>query len=148
MVSDVTDVYSLGAFSLGWLPFCVVQCVTGVPSLPVNLRREYYRADQWQEAVAVWEQAEAAFADLDDRLNQPIALSTLALTYQQLEVHCLPWRKLKCRAMPADFPPWRTGYSYYRKYAMSAPPGLPKAKLLNSELLYLQTDSGQQSHQP
>ena len=43
-----------------------------------------YKNGQFESALTVWEQVAAAFAARQDKLNQAMALSNLALTAQQL----------------------------------------------------------------
>lgn len=54
---------------------------------PLQLVQEaklLYQNRQFESALTVWEQVAAAFAARDDKLNQAMALSNLALTSQQL----------------------------------------------------------------
>lgn len=63
----------------------LAQVSSDQPHQLVQQGREYYRAEQWQEALAAWEQAATAFAARGDRLNQALALSNQALAHQKLE---------------------------------------------------------------
>ncbi|NES19788.1 MAG: CHAT domain-containing protein [Symploca sp. SIO3E6] len=46
--------------------------------------RQYYEAEQFSQAIIVWQQAIAAFVNQGDTLNQSWVLSNLSLAYQQL----------------------------------------------------------------
>lgn len=50
----------------------------------VEQGKDLYRAGQFEEAASIWQRAAEALAGRKDRLNQAMALSNLALTYQQL----------------------------------------------------------------
>lgn len=57
---------------------------TNDPAQLVQTAKEYYRSGQYAAAVTRWQQAASLFAAQDDRLNQAVVLSNLALTYQQM----------------------------------------------------------------
>ena len=46
--------------------------------------RDFYQAGQWEQAIAIWQQAEQHFSAQADRFNQALTLSYLSLAYQQL----------------------------------------------------------------
>jgi CHAT domain-containing protein len=50
----------------------------------VQQGKERYQRGDFTEAVNLWQQAAAAFAERGDKLNQAMVLSNLALAYQQL----------------------------------------------------------------
>ncbi|MCC5632155.1 tetratricopeptide repeat protein [Nostoc sphaeroides CHAB 2801] len=50
----------------------------------VQEAKSFYKNGQFESALTLWEQAAAAFAAREDKLNQAMALSNLALTAQQL----------------------------------------------------------------
>ena len=54
------------------------------PQQLVQQGRNYYREGQWQVALSVWQQAEAAFATHGDFLSQAMVLSNMALAHHQL----------------------------------------------------------------
>ncbi|MBE9189962.1 CHAT domain-containing protein [Gloeocapsopsis crepidinum LEGE 06123] len=62
--------------------------VTSVSSIAISESiqqgRELYETGQYAQAAAVWQQAAKAYQERDDSLNQAMALSNLALAYQQL----------------------------------------------------------------
>jgi tetratricopeptide (TPR) repeat protein len=45
---------------------------------------EFYDAERFSQAAAIWQQANSAFASLGDNLGQALVLSNLSLTYQHL----------------------------------------------------------------
>ncbi|MGH2414314.1 MAG: tetratricopeptide repeat protein, partial [Microcystaceae cyanobacterium] len=49
----------------------------------VQQGQKLYEAGQFEEAIAIWQQAAAAFVAQGDKLNQAMALSNLALTFEQ-----------------------------------------------------------------
>jgi CHAT domain-containing protein len=55
------------------------------PHQLVQQGRADYHNNQWESALAAWQQAEKAFAAQGDALNQAMVLSNIALTYQQLD---------------------------------------------------------------
>ncbi len=54
------------------------------PAQLVQQGRKLYEAEQFSQAVLVWQQAAKAYQDRSDRLSQAMVLSNLSLTYQQL----------------------------------------------------------------
>lgn len=54
------------------------------PLVLVEQARQHYQTAQYQEAVKDWQQAAQAFAEQGDSLNQAMAMSNLALSYQPL----------------------------------------------------------------
>ena len=65
--------------------FTAAQTQTSDPHQLVQQGRQYYYDGQWQDALTVWQDAEAAFAAQGDTLNQAMALNNQAMAYQQLE---------------------------------------------------------------
>lgn len=53
-------------------------------SVLVQQGRDYYEADQFDQAATVWEKAASSFATQGDRLNQAMVLSNISLAYQHL----------------------------------------------------------------
>ena len=51
----------------------------------VQQGRDLYRSGQWQQALEKWEQANTAFANTGDNLNQAMVLGNIALAHRQLE---------------------------------------------------------------
>lgn len=60
------------------------QSLSSNPFQLVQQGKERYQSSQFTEAVNLWQQAAAAFANQGDKLNQAMVLSNLALAYQQL----------------------------------------------------------------
>ena len=54
------------------------------PAQLVQQGRELYEAEQFSQAVPVWQQAAKAYQDRSDQLSLAMVLSNLSLTYQQL----------------------------------------------------------------
>lgn len=50
----------------------------------IKTAQERYQAGQFEAALKLWQEAASAFENQGDKLNQAMALSNLALTYQQL----------------------------------------------------------------
>lgn len=53
-------------------------------SVLVQQGRDYYEADQFDQAATVWEKVASSFATQGDRLNQAMVLSNISLAYQHL----------------------------------------------------------------
>ncbi|MEH2183924.1 CHAT domain-containing protein [Nostoc sp.] len=66
-----------------WASTAIVQTQQELLEL-VKQGKSLYQNRQFESALRVWEQAAAAFAAREDKLNQAMALSNLALTSQQL----------------------------------------------------------------
>ena len=50
----------------------------------IDQARQLYQNEQYAEASKIWQQAVTVFEQQEDRLNQAMALSNLALTQQKL----------------------------------------------------------------
>jgi len=84
------------ALGVGFLVWCgglqggspVEARVTSVSSISISESiqqgRELYETGQYAQAAVVWQQAAKAYQASGDKLNQAMALSNLALAYQQL----------------------------------------------------------------
>ena len=66
-----------------WASTAIVQ-TQQEPLQLVEQGKSLYKNGQFESALTVWEQVAAAFAAREDKLNQAMALSNLALTAQQL----------------------------------------------------------------
>jgi CHAT domain-containing protein len=54
------------------------------PTDLVEVGKQKYQLGQFTEAIALWQQALDVFVQVNDRINQAVILSNLALAYQQL----------------------------------------------------------------
>jgi tetratricopeptide (TPR) repeat protein len=62
------------------------QTITQTSNAPLLLQQgiEFYDAERFSQAAAIWQQANSAFASQGDNLGQALVLSNLSLTYQHL----------------------------------------------------------------
>lgn len=74
------------ALSVGLLIWCggVVVAANASASESIQQGREFYEIGQYAQAATAWEQAVKVYQARGDRLNQAMALSNLALAYQEL----------------------------------------------------------------
>lgn len=61
----------------------IIQSLPNAQKL-VEQGREFYQAERFAQAIAIWQQAAAAFKATGDKLNQAMTLGNLSLAYQQL----------------------------------------------------------------
>ncbi|MBD2295778.1 CHAT domain-containing protein [Anabaena sphaerica FACHB-251] len=64
--------------------FAAVTTETTSPTSLVQAGKQHYQAEQFTEAIALWQQASEIFGQKGDTVNQAVVLCNLALAYQQL----------------------------------------------------------------